>query len=146
MNNLARQYLQQFMRDLSQDHKAWRGLNALLLRQRQAILARNSEELETINQQIFGLYHKLSSTGSTRHRLLSALGVSTNNHGVQRLINNLPPAWQDSVGLLWQQVETQAREAQVANQYNGTLLNMQYDIVQSILNASEPENWLYQHR
>ncbi len=146
MNSPARQYLQQFMHDLGQDYKAWRGLNALLLRQRQAILARNSEELETINQQIFGLYHKLSSTGSTRHQLLSALGVSTNNQGVQRLIRHLPAAWQKSVGALWQQVEAQAREAQTANQYNGTLLNMQYDIVQSILNASEPENWLYQHR
>ncbi|OAT76917.1 hypothetical protein A9B99_06270 [Mangrovibacter phragmitis] len=146
MNNQARQYLQQFMYDLSQDYKAWRGLNALLLRQRQAILARNSEELETINQQIFGLYHKLSSTGNTRQKLLSALGISTNHQGVQRLIRHLPPAWQERGRALWQQVETQAREAQTANQYNGTLLNMQYDIVQSILNASEPENWLYQHR
>lgn len=94
--------------------------------------------------QIMAQYQLLSQSSQQRYQILSQLGIDANTQGMQALIARLPEAHRASVSALWQGLQQQASDCQTANEYNGALLSMQQDILNNMLNTSEPENWLYQ--
>ena len=140
----ASQCVKTLIQDMVVDRNHYALLREHLEAQREGIILRDVSALERINQEIIGLYQHLSASGQKRHRLLKTLGISDGVKGLKTLFTRLPDSWQTQVRQLWQELESIAIACKLANDANGVLLNMQNDILQNLLNVSEPENWLYQ--
>jgi len=143
MTNAA-QRVKTLIQGMTEDRKHYQTLSEMLTEQRQHIISRNTASLDSVNTQIMALYQQLSQNSQRRRRLLQQLGLSASRDGMKALISRLPSSHQSPVTALWQTLQKQAEECQQRNQYNGTLVNMQHEILQNLLNSSEPENWLYQ--
>jgi FlgN protein. len=138
----------QCVKTLIQDMVADRSHYTLLLErleaQREGIILRDVAALELVNLEIVSLYQQLAASGQKRHQLLKSVGIPSGAKGLKTLFARLPESWQSQVRTLWQELEGTAAACKMANDANGMLLNMQNDILQNLLNVSEPENWLYQ--
>lgn len=140
----ASQCVKTLIQDMVADRNHYTLLRERLEAQREGIILRDVASLELVNQEIFALYEQLSASGQKRHRLLKALGIPAGAKGLKTLFARLPENWQTQVRQLWQELESIAATCKMANDANGMLLNMQNDILQNLLNVTEPENWLYQ--
>ena len=140
----AAQRVKALIQDMTEDRKRYPALAALLEKQRHHIVARDAASLDAVNEQIMALYQQLSKSSQQRYQHLNGLGIDPNTEGMKTLIARLPVTHQPSVSALWQGLQQQASDCQTANEYNGALLSMQQDILNNMLNTSEPENWLYQ--
>lgn len=140
----ATQRVKTLIQDMAEDRKHYHALTTLLEKQRHHIVARDAAALDALNVQIMAQYQLLSQSSQQRYQILSQLGIDANTQGMQALITRLPEAHRASVSALWQGLQQQASDCQTANEYNGALLSMQQDILNNMLNTSEPENWLYQ--
>ncbi|HAT1571497.1 TPA: flagellar protein FlgN [Kluyvera cryocrescens] len=140
----ATQRVKTLIQDMAEDRKHYHTLTTLLEKQRHHIVARDAAALDALNVQIMAQYQLLSQSSQQRYQILSQLGIDANTQGMQALIARLPEAHRASVSALWQGLQQQASDCQTANEYNGALLSMQQDILNNMLNTSEPENWLYQ--
>lgn len=143
MNNAA-QRVKTVIQELAWDSQRYQALNDLLEQQRDHIIMRRTEELNTVNVQIMAHYQLLKTSGQQRYKLLEDLGIQPSSYGMQTLISRLPAPHRQNVSGLWRTLLQQAANCHTANEYNGELLNMQQDILGNLLNAGEPENWLYQ--
>ncbi|AHG19666.1 hypothetical protein Z042_08560 [Chania multitudinisentens RB-25] len=143
MSNAA-QCVKTLIEGLIKDRQHYIALNSLLQRQRNHIIARAAAELDEVNRQIMVIYQELTQHSQQRYRLLETLGIPVSSQGVQRLITRLPDTHRSAVATLWQDLQKQATSCHTANEYNGRLMNMQESILTNIINAGEPENWLYQ--
>ncbi|MEO3989852.1 flagella synthesis protein FlgN [Pseudocitrobacter cyperus] len=126
------------------DRQHYQALIQLLEAQREHIIARRASELDALNTQVMERYQQLSANSQQRYRLLNQLGIPATAEGMLSLISRLPASHRTSVAALWQALQQQANQCFAANEYNGSLMNMQQEILVNVLNASEPENWLYQ--
>lgn len=143
MTNAA-QRVKTLIQDMAEDRKHYHTLATLLEKQRHHIVARDAAALDSLNVQIMAQYQLLSQSSQQRYQILNQLGIDANTQGIKTLIARLPEAHQHSVSALWQGLQQQASDCQIANEYNGALMNMQQEILGNLLNSSEPENWLYQ--
>lgn len=143
MTNAA-QSVKTLIQGMAADRQHYHALTQLLETQREHIIARRAAELEALNAQVMEHYQALSSNSQQRYRLLNALGIAASAEGMLSLIARLPAAHRTSVSTLWQELQRQATHCFTANEYNGSLMSMQQDILGNVLNVNEPENWLYQ--
>ncbi|KMK19917.1 hypothetical protein ABW09_00260 [Pluralibacter gergoviae] len=143
MSSAASQ-VKMLIQDTADDRRRYISLRSLLEEQRAHILAQRTGDLNAVNDRIMGIYQQLTESSRRRHRLLSALGIAASAYGMQTLLSRLPDANRTKVRALWRDLQQQAAACQSANEYNGTLMNMQREILTGVLNAGEPENWLYQ--
>lgn len=143
MTNAA-QRVKALIQGMTEDRKHYQTLGEMLMEQRHHIIARNAASLDSVNAQIMALYQQISHNSQQRRRLLEQLGITASGEGMKTLIARLPSSHQAPVAALWQTLRKQVEDCQHRNEYNGTLMNMQHDILQNLLNSSEPENWLYQ--
>lgn len=140
----ATQRVKTLIQDMAEDRQRYHALTTLLEKQRHHIVARDAAALDALNVQIMAQYQLLSQSSQQRYQILNQLGIDANTEGMQALIARLPEAHRTSVSALWQGLQQQASDCQTANEYNGALLSMQQDILNNMMNTSEPENWLYQ--
>lgn len=140
----ASESVKTLLQDMVADRNLYTLLHDRLDAQREGIILRDVAALELVNQEIISLYQQLSAHSQTRHRLLKALGIPVGSKGLIKLFSRLPGNWQSQVKQLWADLEDMAATCKMTNDANGMLLNMQNDILQNLLNVSEPENWLYQ--
>lgn len=140
----ASESVKTLIQDMVADRNLYTLLRDRLEAQREGIILRDVAALEMVNQEIITLYQQLSAHSQKRHRLLKALGIPVGVKGLKMLFSRLPETWQNQVKQLWADLEDNAATCKMANDANGMLLNMQNDILQNLLNVSEPENWLYQ--
>lgn len=143
MTNAA-QRVKTLIQDMAEDRKHYHALTTLIEKQRHHIIARDAASMDTLNEQIMALYQQLSQSSQRRYQLLAQLGINASTQGMKTLISRLPANHQASVSSLWEGLQQQAADCQMANEYNGALMNMQQEILGNLLNSSEPENWLYQ--
>lgn len=143
MTNAA-QRVKALIQDMTEDRKRYHALTTLLEKQRHHIVARDAAALDSVNEQIMALYQQLSQSSQQRYQILGQLGIDPGTEGLKTLIARLPAAHQPSVSALWQNLQQQAADCRIANDYNGALMSMQQEILGNLLNASAPENWLYQ--
>jgi flagella synthesis protein FlgN len=136
--------VKQLIQDMISDRKYYVELNELLEKQRLLIVARQAAELDTLNARLIEIYQQLSQSSQQRHSLLQKLGVPSGPQGIKALFAKLPAPHNSQVAALWKDLEQQANRCHSTNEGNGVLLNMQQEILQNLLNTSEPENWLYQ--
>jgi flagellar biosynthesis protein FlgN len=142
MTNAA-QCVKTLLQDMVEDRKLYVSLNGMLEHQREHIISRHVPEMDALNAQVMDIYQQLSSHGQRRYQLLSQLGIPADASGMQTLLSRLPDAHKTSVTTLWNDLQQQAQKCQSANEYNGTLINMQQDILANLVCVSEPESWLY---
>ncbi|MFB5747398.1 flagellar export chaperone FlgN [Cedecea sp. S5-13] len=143
MSNAA-QDVKQLIEDMIADRKYYTELNALLEQQRQLIVGRRSAELDQLNGKLIQIYERLAASSQQRYATLAGLGVPAGPQGIKALFSRLPVSHQGQVSALWEDLETQATRCKTANEGNGLLLGMQQEILENLVNSSEPENWLYQ--
>ena len=136
-------YVKNLLQDMVEDRKLYISLNGLLERQRENIISRQVAEVDALNERAMVMYKQLAANSQKRLQILNLLGISANGKGMHTLFSRLPAPHKSSALALWNDLEQQAKQCQNANEYNGTLLNMQQDILVNLLNASEPANWLY---
>ena len=143
MTNAA-QSVKTLIQGMAADRQHYHALTQLLKAQREHILARRAAELDALNAQVMERYQQLSTNSQQRYRLLKQLGIPATAEGMLSLISRLPASHRTTVSTLWQALQQQAEHCFAANEYNGSLMTMQQDILVNMLNAGEPENWLYQ--
>lgn len=136
--------VKQLIQDMVSDRKYYMELNELLEKQRLLIIARQVVELDTLNTQLIQIYQHLSQSSQQRHTLLQQLGIPSGPQGIKALFAKLPAPHNSKVNALWEDIAHQAGRCNNINEGNGLLLNMQHEILQNLINTSEPENWLYQ--
>lgn len=136
--------VKQLIQDMIGDRQYYVELNQLLEQQRLLIVARRTAELDAVNTRMIEIYQHLSQSSQQRHSLLQKLGVSAGPQGIKALFNRLPAPHQHKVNALWEDLEQQAKRCKTVNEGNGMLLTMQQEIIENLINTSEPENWLYQ--
>lgn len=143
-DNAAR--VKTLVQGVADDRQRYITLHSLLEEQRMHILRRQAETLEAVNARIMALYKELDRGSQQRHRLLCELGVQANAYGMQTLLARLPEVHRPKISALWCDLLARAAGCQSANDYNGTLMNMQQEILANVMNVGEPENWLYGER
>lgn len=142
----AGQCVKMLLRDMAQDRQYYISLIKQLEQQRELIIGRRTEELNKLNQQLITLYQQLKNNSQRRHQLLTKLGFPANTQGVRKLLTRLPESHRTKTILLWNDLEQRASDCKIINDYNMTLLNMQQEILQKLLNEGNTESWLYQQR
>ena len=143
MSNAA-QCVKTLVQGMVEDRETYGSLKALLSDQRQWLIARDTAKLEELNPQLIACYEQLSHNSKQRYQLLTQLGIPVGTPGLRTLFSRLPAAHQKQLTTLWGSLEQVAAECKALNDRNITVLTMQQDILQNLLNISEPENWLYE--
>lgn len=128
---------------IAEDRQHYITLQSLLENQRQFILGHQARELDAINVRIMALYQQLTRSSQQRYQLLGALNIQASAYGMQTLLARLPEAHRPKISALWCDLLARAAACQSTNDYNGTLMNMQQEILANVLNSGEPENWIY---
>lgn len=138
------QSVKRLIEDMLADRKSYAELNALLEQQRQLIVSRQSAALDELNGRLIRIYEHLSANSQQRFETLTRLGISVGPQGIRNLFSRLPITHQGQINALWKELKSQATQCQATNEGNGLLLAMQQEILENLVNSSEPENWLYQ--
>ncbi|MBZ6397208.1 MULTISPECIES: flagellar protein FlgN [Pantoea] len=143
MSNAA-QCVKMLVQGMIEDRETYTTLKTLLADQRQWLIARDAAQLDLLNPQLMSLYEKLSHNSKVRYQLLTQLGIPVGAPGLRTLFSRLPAQHQSQLNRLWDSLEQIAAECNALNDSNIAVLSMQQEILQNLLNISEPENWLYQ--
>lgn len=143
MSNAA-QCVKTLVQGMVEDRETYGSLKALLSNQRQWLIARDTAKLEELNPQLIACYERLSHNSRQRYQLLTQLGIPVGTPGLRTLFSRLPATHQHQLNGLWDALEQVAAECKALNDSNIAVLSMQQEILQNLLNISEPENWLYQ--
>lgn len=142
MSNAA-QSVRTLIQGMVDDRNHYNQLKTLLTDQRQFLIARNAQALETLNASIFTVYEQLLENSKQRYQLLTRLGIPAGAHGLRTLFTRLPAANQSQLNTLWDSLKQAAAECKTLNDSNGMVLAMQQEVLQNLFNVGEPENWLY---
>ncbi|MDX6020091.1 flagellar protein FlgN [Scandinavium sp. V105_16] len=143
MSNAA-QCVKILVQGMVEDRETYISLKTLLADQRQWLVARDTAKLDALNPQLMALYEQLSHNSKQRYQLLTQLGIPVGSPGLRTLFSRLPAPHQKQLTMLWDSLEQIAAECKALNESNITVLAMQQEILQNLLNISEPENWLYE--
>ncbi|ELW1648214.1 flagellar protein FlgN [Enterobacter oligotrophicus] len=143
MSNAA-QCVKMLVQGMVEDRETYSQLKTLLADQRQWLIARDAAKLDQLNPQLISLYEQLSHNSKQRYQLLTQLGIPVGTPGLRTLFSRLPAQHQSQLNTLWNSLEQIAAECKSLNDNNITVLSMQQEILQNLLNISEPENWLYE--
>jgi len=143
MSNAA-QCVKMLVQGMVEDRETYNQLKTLLADQRQWLIARDAAKLDQLNPQLISLYEQLSHNSKQRYQLLTQLGIPVGTPGLRTLFSRLPAQHQSQLNTLWNSLEQIAAECKSLNDNNITVLSMQQEILQNLLNISEPENWLYE--
>lgn len=139
----AAQCVKTLVQGMVEDRETYAALKTLLAGQRQWLIARDAARLDALNPQLMSLYEKLSHNSKVRYQLLTQLGIPVGTPGLRTLFSRLPVQHQRQLNTLWDTLEQIAAECKALNDSNIAVLSMQQEILQNLLNISEPENWLY---
>lgn len=143
MSNAA-QCVKTLVQGMVEDRETYASLKSLLADQRQWLIARDAARLDVLNPQLVAHYERLSQNSKQRYQLLTQLGIPVGSPGLRTLFSRLPAQHQTQLNTLWDSLEQVAAECKALNDSNIAVLSMQQEILQNLLNISEPENWLYE--
>lgn len=143
MSNAA-QCVKTLVQGMVEDRETYASLKILLADQRQWLIARDAARLDILNPQLIAHYETLSQNSKQRYQLLTQLGIPVGSPGLRTLFSRLPAQHQQQLNALWDSLEKVAAECKVLNDSNIAVVSMQQEILQNLLNISEPENWLYE--
>lgn len=131
------------LQDLVQDRQRYIKLKDLLEEQRTLLLERNSEQLDLVNKELMQIYQQLADSATVRQQSLQTLGFSADKAGLRQFIQRLPQQHQGKINALWEDLQRHAQLCQQLNERNGMVLHMQQQIMENVVNAGQPADWLY---
>lgn len=131
------------LQDMVQDRQRYISLKNLLEEQRTLLLERNSEQLNRVNQELMQIYQLLADSATARQQSLQTLGFSADKAGLQQFILRLPEQHQGKISALWEDLQRHAQLCQQLNERNGMVLHMQQQVMENVVNAGQPADWLY---
>lgn len=131
------------LQDLVQDRQRYIKLKDLLEEQRTLLLERNSEQLDLVNKELMQIYQQLADSATVRQQSLQTLGFSADKTGLRQFIQRLPQQHQGKINALWEDLQRHAQLCQQLNERNGMVLHMQQQIMENVVNAGQPADWLY---
>lgn len=131
------------LQDLVQDRQRYISLKNLLEEQRTLLLERNIEQLSRVNQELMHIYQQLADSATVRQQSLQALGFSADKAGLRQFIQRLPEQHQGKINALWDDLQRHAQLCQQLNERNGMVLHMQQQVMENVVNAGQPAEWLY---
>ncbi len=131
------------LQDMVQDRLRYIMLKNLLEEQRTLLLERNSEQLSRVNQELMQIYQQLTDSATSRQQSLQTLGFSADKAGLRQFIQRLPEQHQGKISALWEDLQRHAQLCQQLNERNGMVLHMQQQVMENVVNAGQPADWLY---
>lgn len=131
------------LQDMVQDRQRYISLKNLLEEQRTLLLERNSEQLNRVNQELMQIYQLLADSATARQQSLQTLGFSADKAGLRQFILRLPEQHQGKISALWEDLQRHAQLCQQLNERNGMVLHMQQQVMENVVNAGQPADWLY---
>lgn len=131
------------LQDMVQDRLRYIMLKNLLEEQRMLLLERNSEQLSRVNQELMQIYQQLTDSATSRQQSLQTLGFSADKAGLRQFIQRLPEQHQGKISALWEDLQRHAQLCQQLNERNGMVLHMQQQVMENVVNAGQPADWLY---
>jgi flagella synthesis protein FlgN len=131
------------LQDMVQDRQLYISLKNLLEEQRMLLLERNSEQLSRVNQELMQIYQQLTDSATSRQQSLQTLGFSADKAGLRQFIQRLPEQHQGKISALWEDLQRHAQLCQQLNERNGMVLHMQQQVMENVVNAGQPADWLY---
>ena len=131
------------LQDMVQDRLRYIMLKNLLEEQRMLLLERNSEQLSRVNQELMQIYQQLTNSATSRQQSLQTLGFSADKAGLRQFIQRLPEQHQGKISALWEDLQRHAQLCQQLNERNGMVLHMQQQVMENVVNAGQPADWLY---
>lgn len=142
MNSTAER-VKTLLRDIKQDTQHYDALTALLQQQREAMIACDAINLQSVNEQLLAIYQQLHGSAQRRSETLQALKLASDSRGISQLMPYLPAALAQQAESWWRTLELSALSCQQMNERNGLLLSMQQETLGS-LSGQGQQNFLYQ--
>jgi flagella synthesis protein FlgN len=131
------------LNDIKQDTQHYDALTTLLQQQREAMIAYDVVNLQSVNEQLLSVYQQLHGSAQRRCKILQSLKLPSDSRGVNQLLPYLPTAVAQQAESWWRTLESSALTCQKMNDRNGLLLTMQQDSLSSLTDMP-PQNFLYQ--
>ena len=119
--------------DLQQDVADYQRLEVMLLQQRTLLIQHDSEGLQNLHLVQMPLLDILAKRAAARHSLLSELGFTPDDKGMEKLLAKLPAPLAEKASGLWQKLHTLLQHCQTNNDWNGRLLAGQMELIRSLL-------------
>lgn len=142
MNSTAER-VKTLLRDIKQDTQHYDALTALLQQQREAMIACDAINLQSVNEQLLAIYQQLHGSAQRRSETLQALKLASDSRGISQLMPYLPAALAQQAESWWRTLELSALSCQQMNERNGLLLSMQQETLSSLTGQGQ-QNFLYQ--
>ncbi|MBY4953639.1 MULTISPECIES: flagellar protein FlgN [unclassified Pantoea] len=142
MNSTAER-VKTLLRDIKQDTQHYDALTALLQQQREAMIACDAMNLQSVNEQLLAIYQQLHGSAQRRSETLQALKLASDSRGISQLMPYLPAALAQQAESWWRTLELSALSCQQMNERNGLLLSMQQETLGSLTGQGQ-QNFLYQ--
>lgn len=131
------------LRDIKQDAQHYDALTALLQQQREAMIACDALNLQSVNEKLLAIYQQLHGSAQRRSETLQALKLASDSRGISQLMPYLPAALAQQAESWWRTLELSALACQQMNERNGLLLSMQQETLSSLTGQGQ-QNFLYQ--
>ncbi|WP_145534859.1 flagellar protein FlgN [Yersinia thracica] len=141
VKNSQQQNTQQLLVAIQEDRKRYIALEKLLVKQRELMIAHDTEALEALNLQLMELYNMIDKSATERRQLMQDLQFPAHKEGMHQLLSSLPIHYREHAGALWADLRLRADACRQQNQHNGLLLTMQMDLLSSLTEA--PSDFLY---
>ena len=119
MATAASQYIQQFVRSISEDIQRYQQLLVLIQQQKRLYLQFDGESLNDNIQKQTPILNQLSRSAHERSQLMRSLGLVNNQSGVNRIFNALPAKISAPARKQWALLESLVLQCQQSNQSNG---------------------------
>jgi len=115
----ASQYIQQFVRSISEDIQRYQQLLVLIQQQKALYLQFDGELLNDNIQKQMPILNQIAHSTQERSQLMRSLGVLNDQSGVNRIFNALPSKVSVPARKQWALLESLVLQCQQSSQNNG---------------------------
>lgn len=119
--------------DLRRDLKGYQQLLTASEALHGALLKRDAQAVEAVNQQVTALVGQLAVSAQRRSRILQIFSLDVGKQGMKRLIAQCEPVRCQRLGAGWAELERLVAACNLQNERNGKLLATQHDILGQLL-------------
>lgn len=144
--NRSEQLIQLVGRDLELDCADYQNLQELMQAQYEALLVRNSVQIESLNQQISVLLELIRARAQRRSKILTIFGLPADQPGAMvRLLSHASTTSRELFMQCWNALGRLVQNTRSLNERNGKLLAMHNEILSQLL-ANEESSQVYAPR
>lgn len=135
--------LQVFRQDVLDDRADYLQLETLMQCLYDQLMRRDCPGIDQSNVRIDAHLQRLAARAGRRSKVLAAFGLAADEPGIQRLLQQYPPAQAASLDAAWPALGQLAARCKALNTRNGQLLAQHHDLLNQLLAAQQVDP-LYQ--